>query len=190
MPSNNDISDNIEYKIKNAPLALSKSVHNHELGHQTTTRKYISKKQINEVARNKYQSNGSGITFQDIMVSFKVPKRKAQRTLKHFHRKKVLFTADDLVKQGISFKGFKRSSPQKYFPTEMKSKIIEDNKRNVLLDTTGLNRFQILHSSSSSSNTSSSSSSSPPSSLTSSKAQNSISPRHFISTIYRLFIHP
>ncbi len=97
LPSNN-ISSNIKDKIKNASLALSKSVHNHELEHQITTRKYISKNQINEVAKNKYQSNGSGVTYQDIMVSFKVTKRKAQRTLKHFHRKKVLFTADDLDK--------------------------------------------------------------------------------------------
>lgn len=138
-------SNNSSFKVnkeKNAPSTLTKSVHNNELGHQITTRKYITRNQIDEITRNKYHSNGSGITFQDIMIKFRVTKSRAQRTLKHFHMKKVLFTAEDLRKQEISFKGFKRSSPQRYYLTEMRSKIIDDNKRNVQIDTTDTNHIE------------------------------------------------
>jgi hypothetical protein len=49
-----------------------------------------------------------------------------------------LFTADDLIKQGIHLKGFKRERPQRYYLTEMKARIIGDNKNNVQNSTTGI----------------------------------------------------
>ncbi len=79
----------------------------------------------------------------------------------------------------------------------MKPKIIDDNKRNVLLDTTGLNRSQLIHSSSNISSSLSSSLSSyssppPPSPLAYSKAQQKIQFLQDIlsklSTVY-LYIH-
>jgi hypothetical protein len=53
------------------------------------------------IAIEKYRSSGSGITFQDVIERFPVKKSQAQRRLKHFHAKSVLFSAQDLICQGI-----------------------------------------------------------------------------------------
>jgi hypothetical protein len=74
----------------------------------------------------------------DLQVTFRLTKGQAQRRVKHLLMKKFLFTADDLIKQGIRLKGFRRERPQKYYLTEMKAKIIENNRKNALNDTTGI----------------------------------------------------
>jgi hypothetical protein len=56
--------------------------------------------------------------------------------LKYFHKKNTLFTAKDLEDQGIYLNRIKKSNPQKYYLTDIKSKIIEDYK-NVQKGTTG-----------------------------------------------------
>ncbi|MGA9149747.1 MAG: hypothetical protein WBZ36_04140 [Candidatus Nitrosopolaris sp.] len=58
-------------------------------------RNYKTKDIVEKIAIQKYQKNGLGITIEDIERNFSVNKVKAQRTLKHFHQKKVLFTAND-----------------------------------------------------------------------------------------------
>jgi hypothetical protein len=72
------------------------------------------------------------------MKYFTIGKRKAQRTLKHFHTKKFLFTAEDLIKQGIHLKGLERKNPQIYYLTDMKARIIESRRNNVQVDTTDI----------------------------------------------------
>jgi hypothetical protein len=91
-------------------------------------RNYISKDKIETIAIEKYRENGLGITFQDVEREFSVNKGKAQRKLKHFHRRGVLFTANDLRLEGII--SIPNKSPQQYFATCMKAEIIEGvNKR-------------------------------------------------------------
>jgi hypothetical protein len=102
-----------------------------------STRNYISEDKIEKIAIRKYQENGLGITFQDIEREFSVNKGKAQRTLKHFHRREVLFTANDLRLEGII--SIPNKSPQEYFPTCIKSEIVQDvgKRKNVLVHPTG-----------------------------------------------------
>ena len=88
-----------------------------------STRKYIIKENVEKIAIDKYRENGLGITIGDIEREFSVNKAKAQRTLKYFHEGKVLFTANDLIIEGISI--LQNKSPQQYFPTCIKAEIIE-----------------------------------------------------------------
>ncbi len=134
-----NILDTKEHR-NNVPIPSRKSVPNEHLVHTSGhKRRYVKKAQVKELAEKNYSENGRGITILDIMMQFKVKQEKAQRTLKNLHTKKFLFTGDDLEKQRIFLKGFKRENPQKYYLTGMKAKIIEDNENNVLKDTTGVN---------------------------------------------------
>jgi hypothetical protein len=101
-------------------------------------RKYISKDNVEKIAIGKYQENGLGITFEDIKIEFSVNKGKAQRTLKYFHEQKVLFTANDLIIEGIT--ALQNKSPQQYFPTCIRAEIIEDlgRRKSVLVSPTGV----------------------------------------------------
>jgi hypothetical protein len=98
-----------------------------------SVRKHISKDIVEKIAIEKYRENDEGITFEDIEGEFSVNKRKAQRKLKYFHTRKVLFTAKDLILEGINV--LQSTSPQQYFPTCMKSEIVEhfSRRKNVLV---------------------------------------------------------
>jgi hypothetical protein len=101
-------------------------------------RKYIKSKEVKELAERVFDENGRGATIEDIMQTFGVIKRKAQRIIKHLHDKKVLFTAQDVEKENIHIKGIERERPQKYYSTSSKTKLVERLKNNnVLKDTTG-----------------------------------------------------
>ena len=95
----------------------------------------------------KYRNCGHGITFEDIEKEFSVNKVKAQRRLKYFHGSKRLFTANDLISEGINV--LKNKSPQEYLPSCIKAEIIEDlNKRkNVQVKPTGVTHSSVLTSS-------------------------------------------
>jgi len=101
-------------------------------------RKNKTKDIIEKIAIEKYQKKGLGITIEDIEGNFSINKVKAQRKLKYFHERDILFTANDLILEGITV--LKNTSPQQYFPTCIKSKIVEGlNKReNVLVNPTGV----------------------------------------------------
>lgn len=131
---------NIQYDdklSKNVPSRQKISVQKNHFGQSGKPRRYIKKEQIKEIAKSKYRQNGSGITYRDIIENLRISKPKAQRTLKHFHTKKFLFTAQDLKSQDIHIKGMKRENPQRYYLSEMKAEIINNRKDNVLNDTTG-----------------------------------------------------
>ena len=70
---------------------------------------------------------------------FRVKKHQAQRSLKYFHSKHILFTAEDLINQGIDF--IQNTNPQQYFPSYIKADIIQDLKKrhSVLVEPTGVN---------------------------------------------------
>jgi hypothetical protein len=70
--------------------------------HILSLRKYKTQDAVEKIAIEKYQKYGPGITIEDIERNFSVNKNKAERTLKHFHERKVLFTANDLILEGIT----------------------------------------------------------------------------------------
>ena len=107
-------------------------------------RKYKTKDIVEKIAIEKYQKNGLGITIEDIEGNFSINKAKAQRKLKYFHERDILFTANDLILEGITV--LKNTSPQQYFPTCIKSKIVEglSKRENVLVNPTGLTILQAL----------------------------------------------
>jgi hypothetical protein len=102
-------------------------------------RKYKTKDIVEKIAIEKYQKNGLGITIEDIERSFSINKTKVQRKLKYFHERDILFTANDLILEGITV--LQNKSPQQYFPTCIKAEIIEDliQRNNVLVNPTGVN---------------------------------------------------
>ena len=121
---------------ENVPSPYRKNVHIGDLVHVSKNRKNIKRQYIKKLAEEKFKENGQGITYIDVMKRFFADKKKAQRTLKNLHTKKFCFTAKDLTKQSINLKGIKRENPQRYYLTDMKSKIIESRKKNVQIDTT------------------------------------------------------
>jgi hypothetical protein len=58
--------------------------------------------------------------------------------LKHFHAKGILFTVEDVIRQGINL--IQNKNPQQYFPTCIKANSIENlkDRKNVLVDPTGV----------------------------------------------------
>jgi hypothetical protein len=111
-------------------------------------RNYISKEKVETIAIEKYRENGLGITFEDMRREFSVNKAKAQQKLKYFRVRGVLFTAKDLALEGIT--GIPNKNPQQYFPTCIKSEIIEglSKRKNVPVNPTGVNHSTGPHSSS------------------------------------------
>jgi hypothetical protein len=65
-------------------------------------KEYVRKHIAEKIAIEKYRENGLGITFEDIEREFSLNKAKAQRTLKYFHDRQVLFTANNLKSEGIT----------------------------------------------------------------------------------------
>jgi hypothetical protein len=124
---------------ENVPLDSKLNVLDHQLAHLPIGCQRITRKTIEDLAIEKYRSGGKGITFNDVQRRFSLRKAKVQRSLKHFHRNKTLFTARDLDCRGISLQN---TNPQHYFPSSIKADIIEDLKRrsaNVPVQPTGSN---------------------------------------------------
>jgi len=93
--SSNSISN--RHDDNNGPLTRPKNVPIDDLVHRKKKkRKYVKREKVEEICKKRYDENALGITFEDITREFSVRKRNAQRTLKHFRMKKVLFTAEDL----------------------------------------------------------------------------------------------
>jgi hypothetical protein len=115
---------------KDVPIAVAKNVPLAGLGHSVLYRRHIRRQDLQSLAFEKYNSSGKGITFEDIQLQFHCTKRAAQRTLKHFHGKQVIFTAKDLTSQGTHVPPTMRNEkPQRYYPTFIKSDILEHLKK-------------------------------------------------------------
>src|SRR5215813_9432540 len=90
----NQTSDNSLAKLqlnKNVPIQSEWTVPNDGLVHSGHSPKRISKKEIEELAVQKYRRCGQGIDFSDITRQFRCPKDKAQRKLKCQCRQRILF---------------------------------------------------------------------------------------------------
>ena len=134
--SKNEYSINLS-TIKSVPLICDQSVPHIESAHNNSPIQYISKEQITQLAIDKYRASGNGIKFNDVRDAFNIKKEKARHSLKYFHRRTVLFTAKDLVSQGIYL--IKNKNPQQYYPTCIKAEILENKKKqSVHVDPTGV----------------------------------------------------
>ena len=89
-------------------------------------RKPITKEIVESLATEKYRINGKGLTIRDLITKFSVKKSKAQRSFKYFHSIGILFTAQDLIRQGIDL--LQNKNPQDYYATCIKGEIIENLK--------------------------------------------------------------
>jgi hypothetical protein len=87
---------------RNVPVQKKDNVLVTELVQVGCCRKRITKKKIESIAIENYKMNGKGITIVDLSTKFSVKKPNAQRSLKYFHLNTVLFTAQDLILQGIN----------------------------------------------------------------------------------------
>jgi len=123
---------------ESVPLGREGNVPLREVGHPSSLHGNITKQSIEDYAIQMHRASGNGITYVDIEHSFSVKKSQAQRTLKHFHRRRVLFTAQDLICKGINL--IPNKNQQDYFPTSIKSDIIENlKKRSAPVMPTGVN---------------------------------------------------
>jgi hypothetical protein len=115
-------------KLEESVLLDSKSnVQDSEVVHVPTTRRRITRKIVEDLAIEKYRYSGKGITYQDLQNRCSLKKKRAQRSLKHFHMNQVLFTAGDLTSKGIII--LQNTNPQQYFPVCIKADILEDLKK-------------------------------------------------------------
>jgi hypothetical protein len=105
--------------IVRADMTLAKS--------ESDAKHNILKADIERIAIEKFRSSGFGITYPDVQREYPIVKKHAQRSLKHFHRKKMLFTSRDLIRQGIHL--IENKKPQQYFPSCIKAEIIENLKK-------------------------------------------------------------
>jgi len=92
---------------QNTPLRITD-------GNAKKKRRYTRSQDLADLAVDKYNANGRGITFKDLLK--KEPayrKKQAQETLKRCLQNETLFTIAN-------------HKPQKYFPTCLKAKILKD----------------------------------------------------------------
>ena len=71
-----------DYQQKNVLLQACENIPLPEVGH--SKRKYNTKEDIQDLAREKRKSSGYGITVEDVIRRFSVTKRQAQLSLKEF----------------------------------------------------------------------------------------------------------
>ena len=119
---------------ENGPNAINQNRPIKQLDHSYRPGKQISDNLLQELAQKKYEINGKGITFYDL-IKLGCSQRKAQRRLKNAcigkidkdgKKSSILFTLDN-----------ERTKPQQYFPSCIRATIIE-NKRNRPIDPTGV----------------------------------------------------
>ena len=97
--------------------------------------KKIGDKELEELAINKYEENGRGITFKDVREKFFSSKKQAQRKLKNACIEKI---DNEVKKTPLLFRPFKRTIPQQFYPYSKRAKIIEnwENNKNRPIDPT------------------------------------------------------
>ena len=70
-------------EAKNGPIGVSENRPTEQLVHSHGQGKWITDKELEELAIEKYQINGRGITFEDVIEKFQCKKKKAQLRLKN-----------------------------------------------------------------------------------------------------------
>jgi hypothetical protein len=98
---------------------------------------YIHSSTIIDLATDKFEKTGKGITYKDLMdAGIVIHKRHAQDILKYHLRKGDIFTLKD-------------KRPQQYYPTGIRAEVIEKIAKNTPIDPTGVGILSTSHSSSS-----------------------------------------
>jgi len=130
---------------ENVQLDSKLSVLDRQVAHITIGCRRITRKTIEDLAIEKYRLCGKGITIKEVQERFSLRKAKVQRSLKHFHRNRTLFTAGDLNSQGIYL--IQNTNPQQYFPAAIKADILENLKKrsSVHVRPTGSNLSNLSH---------------------------------------------
>ena len=90
-------------------------------------RNYISSKEMTDLSIDYYRTKkGTGITWKYLTeIGLAKHKQQAQETLKYHVKKATLFTLED-------------KRPQQYYPTVIRSEIIENKQKNTPIDPTGV----------------------------------------------------
>jgi hypothetical protein len=111
---------------RNVPIQSEGIVPNDGLAHSGYSPNRISKKEIGELAVQKYKTCGQGIDFSDITNEFGCSKPQAQSKLKRYCRQGTLFT-------------LKRTSPRCYYPSVRRADILDGLKQehSIPIDPTG-----------------------------------------------------
>jgi hypothetical protein len=124
---------------RNVPIGSGENVPLEEVGHSLGPRKYIKRRNMEHLA---IERTSKGITWEDIRDKFSCRKDQAQRKLKYLYSKGVLFTAKDLIDQGLDLPPtFRNRNPQRYYARSKKAVIIEEIKKeckNVPVHLTGV----------------------------------------------------
>jgi hypothetical protein len=124
---------------QNVPISSRENVPLEESGHILGRGKYIRRRNLEDLA---IERTSKGITWQDVRDKFRCNKGEAQRKLKHLYSKRVLFTAQYLIDQGLDLPpSFRNQKPQRYYARSKKADIIEEIKKeykNVPVQPTGV----------------------------------------------------
>lgn len=115
---------------QNAPLGLKQNTPLRIIdGNAKKKRRYTRSQDLADLAVDKYNANGRGITFEDLLKKkLACHKKQAQETLKRCLQNETLFTV-------VNHK------PQQYFPTCIKAKILEDRLKNASVRVTEVGCF-------------------------------------------------
>jgi hypothetical protein len=100
-------------KSANVPIEENRNAPIDVLGHHSGKRRYTKSQDVEELAIEKYQKTGRGITYTDLLNKELVKRKNhAQNTLKRCLQRGVLFTPEN-------------HKPQTYYPSCFKSEIIK-----------------------------------------------------------------
>jgi hypothetical protein len=122
--------------MRSDPKVILKSagVTNVPIGHLENVpiaREYVRSTEVQELAVQRYYTNGKGITFNDLILrGISKSKPQAQRKIKNCLKNQVLFTIQD-------------HKPQQYYPTCLKAHILQ--RKNVLIHPTGIHYSHYYH---------------------------------------------
>jgi hypothetical protein len=131
--TNDNNTDKCEAKIipinqlRNVPLDSTTQCDSGRLRKLESQCHYTTAKVINDLAVEKYKTNGRGINFNDLLSTrIASSKRQAQIKLKYHLKKKALFTIS-------------KNKPQHYYPESLRSEIINAKiPKNIPIGVTGV----------------------------------------------------
>jgi hypothetical protein len=111
------------YSSQNIPLAQL-GQYGDGSGYKKRRRRYTRAQEVEQLAVRKYENNGKGVTFNDLLSSgLAEHKEQAQITLKHCLEKQVLFTISN-------------HKPQQYYPTSLRAEILNKLSKNLPIGVT------------------------------------------------------
>jgi hypothetical protein len=112
---------------ENAPIG---SVVNVPVGESVHRRKNITSQEIRKLSAERFNQFKHGTTFNDLISTFNITKKRAQRKLKNCCTLKVLFVPE-----------FENHKPQRYYPSSLRADVLEYlSSKNVHVRPTGPTR--------------------------------------------------